>query len=86
MDSMPVYFFHLKHSESIDEDLEGISFDTLDDARSNASDTLRDLVAENLRAAQHIDISGIEITDPSGSVVAMVSLEDAVLSRLTSEK
>jgi hypothetical protein len=40
---MPVYFFHVKHFESVDEDLEGVSFETLDEARSNAAETLRGL-------------------------------------------
>jgi len=79
---MPLYFFHVKHSEGCDEDLEGLSFDTLEDAESSAADTLREVVATDLRAALPIDISGIDITDPSGAVVASVSVEDAVMSEL----
>ncbi|KQV31992.1 hypothetical protein [Rhizobium sp. Root1204] len=79
---MPIYFLHIRHSDSVDEDLEGASFDTLDEATSNAAGALRELVAQNLRAARQIDIYGIEITDPTGAVVASVSVEDAVLREL----
>jgi hypothetical protein len=70
------------HSEGVDEDLEGISFDSIEDAKASAADTLREAVATDLRAALPIDISGIEITDPSGAVVAFVSVEHAVMSEL----
>jgi len=82
---MPLYFLHVKHSEGLDEDLEGMSFDTIDDARATAADTLRNEVADGLRSASQIDISGIEITDPTGATVAVVSIEDAVLSQLGSD-
>ena len=50
--------------------LEGMSFDTIDDARASAADTLRNEVADGLRSVSPIDISGIEITDPTGATVA----------------
>lgn len=30
---MPLYFFHVKHFERVDEDLEGISFETVEDTK-----------------------------------------------------
>jgi CheY-specific phosphatase CheX len=79
---MPVYFFHVKHRDAVDDDLEGMSFDDLDQAKSSAAITLREVVAGNLRAARQIDISGIDITDPTGKVVATVTVGDAVISVL----
>jgi hypothetical protein len=79
---MPVYFFHIKRSNAVDEDLEGVSFDNIDHAKSRAADTLREVVAAELRAARHIDISGVDITDPTGKVVATVTVGDAVISPL----
>ncbi len=69
---MPLYFFHVKHFEGVDEDLEGISFETVEDTKASAADTLREAVATDMRAALPIDTSGIEITNPSGAVVALV--------------
>ncbi len=80
--AMPLYFFHVKHFEGVDEDLEGISFETVEDAKASAADTLREAVATDMRAALPIDTSGIEITNPSGAVVALVSVEDAAMSEL----
>jgi hypothetical protein len=79
---MPVYFFHVKRSDAVDEDLEGVSFDDLDHAKSSAADTLREMVADDLRAARQIDISGVDITDATGKVVATVTVGDAVISLL----
>lgn len=66
---------------TLDDDLEGMSFDDLDQAKSSAADTLLEVVADNLRAARQIDISGID-TDPTGKVVATVIVGDAVISPL----
>lgn len=79
---MPVYFFHLKHDEGLDEDLEGISFDSTENAMASAADMLRDAIADELRAARQIDITAIEITDHTGTVVATVTVDDAVVSQL----
>ncbi len=50
---MPINFLHVKHSEGLDEDLNGISFDTIDDAaRASAADTLRNEVADGLRSCK----------------------------------
>jgi CheY-specific phosphatase CheX len=79
---MPVYFFHIKRHDAVDDDLEGMSFDDLDQAKSSAVDTLREVVADDLRAARKIDISGIDITDPTWKVVANITVGDAVISPL----
>lgn len=79
---MPVYFFHVNYRDAVDDDLEGMSFDDLDQAKSSAADTLREVVADDLRAARQIDISGIDITDPTGKVVAIVTVGEAVISPL----
>ncbi len=79
---MPVYFFHVKHDDGLDEDLEGMSFDGPEDAMASAADMLRDAIADELRAARQIDITAIEITDHTGTVVANVTVDDAVVSQL----
>lgn len=83
---MPVYFFHVKHDEGLDEDLEGRSFDDAEEARASAADMLRDVVADELRAVREIDITAIEITGHTGTVVATVTIEDAVVTPLEASR
>jgi hypothetical protein len=40
---MPVCFFHVKHDEGLDEDLEGMSFGNIEEAMASAGDMLRDV-------------------------------------------
>ena len=79
---MPLFFFHVRHQDTLDQDFEGLTFDSLEEAAASASCNLREIVAEDLRAAQQIDIIGIEVTDASGNMLAMVTVEDAVLDPL----
>jgi hypothetical protein len=82
---MPVYFFHVKHEEGPDEDFEGMSFDNVEKAITSAAEILRDVIADELRAAREIDIASIEITDQTGTVIATVTVADAVVSQLDTD-
>jgi hypothetical protein len=79
---MPVYFFHVRNDEGTDEDFEGISFDSVEPAKLGATETLQDIIANELRAARHIEIVAIDITDATGTVVATVTIEDGVIQPL----
>lgn len=79
---MPIYFFHVRHDNGLHEDLDGKSFDSLQDAKADAAKTLQDVIANELRAAHPVDITGSEITDYTGKVIATVSVDEAVIRPL----
>ena len=78
---MPLFFFHLRRQEHLEPDLEGITLSTIEDAKEEAALSLREFVADELRAGQS-DISAIEIADSMGDVVATVTIDEAVLKPL----
>jgi hypothetical protein len=81
--AVPLFFFHIRRQDDFEADVEGMTFDTLNDALSDATDSLREIVAEELRAGRPIDIVGIEIADTKGEVIKVVTVEDAVLKPLS---
>ena len=80
---MPIYFFHVRPDNSLHENLNGKSFDTLQDAKAEAAKTLQEVMANELRAAHPVDITGIEIIDYTGKVIATVSVGEAVIQPLS---
>ncbi|MDW5318510.1 DUF6894 family protein [Rhizobium sp. PL01] len=80
---MPIYFFHVRNEEGTDEDLEGITFESVEAAKVSAAETLQEIIADELRAARKIEIGAIDITDATGTVVATVTIEDGVLQPLS---
>jgi hypothetical protein len=75
---MPYYFFNIKHDSTIVEDQEGARFDDLASAKEEAQESLRELVAEAIRA-KSLDLpNGIDIRDDVGTLVAEVTVDDLV--------
>ncbi|KQT02813.1 hypothetical protein ASG42_25285 [Rhizobium sp. Leaf391] len=79
---MPLFFFHLRRSEGYEADDEGVTFDTLEEAREDAVSSLREIVADELRSGGPADLTSMEITDNHGEVVAVVTVEEAVIESL----
>lgn len=82
---MPLFFFHLRRQGMVETDPDGTSFKTLEDAVNDAHGTLRELVADELKAGKPSDIAGIEITDGDGNTVATVTIDEAVLKPLAKD-
>lgn len=79
---MPRFYFHVRHSEGRDEDLDGTHFEDIEEAKVDAMRCLREMVADNLRAAQTVDIAAMDIIDQRGVILATVSIDEAVLKPL----
>ena len=79
---MPLFYFHLRRQDDFDPDTEGTTFDNLAFAKEDAGNTLRELVAEELRAGRRSDLTAIEIANNGGDIVAIISIDDAVLRPL----
>lgn len=76
--TMARYFFNIREREQVIVDPEGQIFGTVDDARAEAVETARELLAEAIRAGQSAEGRQFEIHDDTGSCVAVVAFRDVI--------
>ena len=74
---MPRFFFHLKDGITLCDD-EGMSFDTVEEARKEAMRTAREIMADEVRRGSLNLVDRIEIADEGGNAVTVVTFADAV--------
>lgn len=60
---MPHYFFHVRTTEGIEADHEGIAFVDIDAAEADARASLFEMMADDLAGGQTTKYLAIEITD-----------------------
>ncbi len=73
---MPRFFFHLKNGVTLCDE-EGMSFDTVEDARKEAVRTAREIMANEDRRGRFNLVDRIEIADEGGNAVTVVTFEDS---------
>lgn len=73
---MPHYFFHLRSTDGIERDDEGITFPSLDQARADALACLFQMASDELSAGRQTNLLGIDITDGQRTVLASVKMGD----------
>ena len=73
---MPHYFFHLRTTDGVEPDDEGITFPSLDEARADALSCLFQMASDELAAGRQTNLVGIDIADGHGKVLASVKLGD----------
>lgn len=79
---MPRFFLHLRNHAGHIDDYEGQELADLEAARVQAIEGIRSLVSEEARHGV-IDLRGsIEIADPRGNIVGVVTFSEAVKLRL----
>jgi hypothetical protein len=66
---MAHYFFHLREGVSLQRDIEGASFPTLDLAREEAAHAARELLARRVLNSEPIGRQIFEIADDTGRVL-----------------
>ena len=71
---MPHYYFHMRTTEGVEQDPEGIKFPSLEDARKDAEAGLVDMVSDEMATGRGPHIRGIDITDGKGTVFASVNV------------
>ncbi|KQT02811.1 hypothetical protein ASG42_25275 [Rhizobium sp. Leaf391] len=72
---MPHYFFHIRTAEGVEQDPEGITFPSLEDARKDVEAGLVDMVSDEMAEGRGSRILGIDITDGKGTVFASVKVD-----------
>jgi hypothetical protein len=72
------YFFHLNHFRDYVLDEEGTDLPDVEAAKSEARQSIRDLVADRLRAKEPLTLWSIRICDEDGQLLADVVVADAL--------
>jgi hypothetical protein len=75
---MTQYFFHIRDGDALIEDPDGEDYQSVEEARSEAILSARDLLAARLKSGEILDGQTIEITTADGDIVAIVPLKDAI--------
>jgi hypothetical protein len=77
---MPLFYFRLfnRSGEVLPADDQPYEFDGLEDARTEARESLRELAAMAIREGRPFNYTAIEITDENGQTVDAITGGDAV--------
>jgi hypothetical protein len=76
---MPLYFLHQRRGSSVLRDEEGAEFADLSEAREEALQAARELIAGSVKTSGKLDLSPVfEIVGLDGKRLAEVPFEDAV--------
>jgi hypothetical protein len=74
---MTRYFFHIWDGAEFIEDPEGVELPGVSEARAEAVEAAREMIAEKIRRGQVPDGQAFHITRDDGEVVAKVKFRDA---------
>ena len=74
---LPRLFFQLKDGVTLCDE-EGMTFATVDEARSEAVRVAREIMADEVRQGSLTLIDRIEIADEGGNAVTVVTFADAI--------
>jgi hypothetical protein len=75
---MPRYYLHIRDEGRLVEDPDGSDLPDLEAARAEALEGARNILAAKVKAGKLIDDQRFEITDETGSVLAVMPLKDAL--------
>jgi hypothetical protein len=73
---MPRFFINYQSGDLIAKDDEGQDYPGLDEARSAALASAREILADNIRSATHNALDAVIITNESGVELMMISAKD----------
>ena len=75
---MTLYYFHLRDGDSFVPDETGMDLQNVAEARCEALQAARDMLADQLRAGEALNGQRIEITAEDGRVLDVVSFREAL--------
>ena len=75
---MPKFFINYQRGDLIALDDEGQDYPGLEEARSAALASARELLADNIRSATRVPLDAVIITNESGVELMMISAKDVL--------
>ena len=79
---MPHYYFHIRHGSQLTIDDEGQDFPDDDAARAEATESVHEILVEEIRSKQADVPEAMVVVDENGREVASVPFADAVPAKL----
>jgi hypothetical protein len=76
-EAMPLFYFHLRNGEELQEDTNGEDFGSLTAAREEAILSAREIMSERVASGKKPNGSRFEIADDTGRHVLTVPFQDA---------
>jgi hypothetical protein len=73
---MPKFYINFRSGDQIAQDPEGAELPSLDDAREAAMNSVRELLADNLKADSRAGMDAAIITDESGHELVTILVKD----------
>jgi hypothetical protein len=75
---VPKFFFHIRTAFNFQPDEEGLEFGSSALARSGAIAAIRDALSQAMSRGQTVDGRWFEIADEAGTIVEVVSFNEAI--------
>ena len=75
---MPRYYFHIRDENGFIEDDEGTEAPDLENAKSEARASARDLAIDEIRNKRPVDGRKVEVADEDGKTLAVIAVRDVV--------
>jgi hypothetical protein len=75
---MPRYYFHIKSDDDFVEDPEGVLLEGDGEAREEAIDAAREMLAERVRKGEVIDGHVFDVRDEDGTKVLALPFRDVL--------
>ena len=76
------YFFNLRHDGKVVMDVEGDEFANVEDARINAINSIRELVAARIKTGMIVTDEHMDVADGTGEILFSLSFHDVVRDQL----
>lgn len=77
-DAMRRYFFHIRHNGETVMDEEGDEFASIDEARSSALRSVRELVAARIKNGQTVINKHMDVHDETGERLMSISFREVI--------
>ena len=75
---MPKYYFHIKSDDDFVEDPEGVELQGDGQARDEAIDAAREILAERVRKGEIVDGHVFDVRDEAGTMVFSLPFRDVL--------
>lgn len=80
--AMKRYFFHIRHNGETVMDEEGDEYPSLDDAKSSAIRSVRELVAARIKNGHMVSDKYMDVHDETGELLASISFHGVIEDQL----
>jgi hypothetical protein len=78
---MPRFYFHIKHGADLFKDEEGVNLESITLAHAQALQSVRELLADAIKAGRDPEIDAVVIADEKGQQLTFVPVAEVLPRR-----